>query len=485
MLKNRERYKKITIFGTKPMLIVLILFVLLTANGLYHILKPIPPGFDFTSPEQPASSVELLTDLTYLDPAGQQHSQQKIYDTFFHTIRAARHFILLDVFLYNNFQGSLRNDTRPLAEELTTCLIEQKKRHPEISIIVISDPINTVYGSIPSSHFTALRAAGIKVVITPLPPLRDSNPLYSSGWRIFARPFGSGPGKLLPNPFGTGRISLRSGLKLLNFKANHRKVLIADQGENMVGLVTSANPHNGSSGHTNEAVLFNGPAVADLLTSELAVLDLAGVSYPAIPETKTTTGAYTVQILTEKAIKHAALSAINTSKSGDRIDLIMFYLSDRQIVTALKEAHQRGVSMRIVLDPNKDAFGRTRNGIPNRLTSNELHRVGIPIRWADTHGEQCHAKTLRVASANGRNLLITGSANFTRRNLDNLNLETDVAIRGKKESPFFIASDEFFNTIWNNENHHQCSVDYKVFADGSMLKYLLYRICEATGLSTF
>jgi phosphatidylserine/phosphatidylglycerophosphate/cardiolipin synthase-like enzyme len=35
----------------------------------------------------------------------------------------------------------------------------------------------------------------------------------------------------------------------------------------------------------------------------------------------------------------------------------MFYLSERQI-EALKQAKKRGVDVRMILDPNKDAFGR-------------------------------------------------------------------------------------------------------------------------------
>ena len=36
----------------------------------------------------------------------------------------------------------------------------------------------------------------------------------------------------------------------------------------------------------------------------------------------------------------------------------MFYLSERKIVKGLIAAHERGVKLRILLDPNKDAFGR-------------------------------------------------------------------------------------------------------------------------------
>src|SRR5690606_22884033 len=161
--------------------------------------------------------------------------------------------------LYNPFVGDAPAPARRLSSEMTERLIAQKHRHPDLRIVLITDPVNTVYGGIASEQFERLRSAGVEGVVTPLTPLKDSNPVYSLFWRVFARPFGNGPGDLLPNPFGEGRVSLRSYLALLNFKANHRKTLVADDGDGLVGLVTSANPHDGSSAHTNIAVRFDGP----------------------------------------------------------------------------------------------------------------------------------------------------------------------------------------------------------------------------------
>ncbi len=50
----------------------------------------------------------------------------------------------------------------------------------------------------------------------------------------------------------------------------------------------------------------------------------------------------------------------------NRSDLVMFYLSERQIIKSLLAAHRRGVKMRVLLDANKDAFGLEKNGVPNR-----------------------------------------------------------------------------------------------------------------------
>lgn len=67
-----------------------------------------------------------------------------------------------------------------------------------------------------------------------------------------------------------------------------------------------------------------------------------------------------MQVLTEGAIYEAVLKLINTAKPKEHLDLSMFYLSERKIIKALKSAQERGVIVRVLLDPNKDAFGRQR-----------------------------------------------------------------------------------------------------------------------------
>ena len=204
-------------------------------------------------------------------------------------IARAQDFILLDMFLYNAWQGPVRENFRALAAELTEALIVRKHERPALSITVISDPLNTAYGALESPHFEALQAAGIVVVTTDLTALQDSNPLYSGLWRWLIQPFGNGPGTLLPNPLGAGRVSLRSYLALANFKANHRKLLIADDlNGRLTALVTSANPHDGSSAHRNVALRFAGEAVNDLLIAEQAVLALSG-SYQQLTDSSQAT----------------------------------------------------------------------------------------------------------------------------------------------------------------------------------------------------
>jgi len=360
-----------------------------------------------------------------------------------------------------------------------------------MTIIVITDPINTVYDGLSSPYFEALRDQGITVVISDLDLLPDSNPVYSLFWRLLIKPFGNRQVQTLPNPFGAGRVSARSWLRMINFKANHRKVLIADQGNSYVGLVTSGNPHDGSSAHRNVALRFDGPAVEDLWRSEAAILALQGVTPPVFStpfsnvQSPTVSHTIDVRILTEREIKQALLDQLDSSQLGDAIDMIMFYLADRQIISALKAALRRGAKLRLILDPNKDAFGFNKNGIPNRPVAAELAETGIPIRWCDTHGEQCHVKMILLHHKNSTSDIILGSANLTRRNLDNLNLETDVQIHGPQTSLPVQEAVKMFETYWHNTPNRQFTVAFERYQEPSRFKYWLYRFQEATGMSAF
>ena len=320
--------------------------------------------------------------------------------------------------------------------------------------------------------------------------LRDSNPLWSGAWRLCCQWLGnSSNGGWLPNPVGPEKVTLRTWLKLVNFKANHRKTLVADSDQGLVGLVTSGNPHDASSAHGNIALEFMGPSVHDLLTTEQAVLDFSNpnpkrltTSNDFSPQLPTST---TLQVLTEGKIRNRVIATLNNSHQGDRIDLAMFYLSHRGIIKALIKAHERGAIVRVLLDPNEDAFGKKKNGIPNRQVALELTKAGIPVRWCDTHGEQCHSKLMLTRPINGPAELLLGSANFTRRNLDNLNLETNVVLVGATDTPAITDAAAFFDLRWLNAPNQNFSRPYAYYADDSRWRYWRYRLMEFTGLSTF
>ena len=460
----------------KRLLTLLLLGIMNTTHASYD-----KKGLDQRR-ETRASEVQLLIDEAWVDDAGTRHIQQEIFDEVFNTIDHAETFIYLDLFLLNNYGYAPAEGLRPLSAELAERLIARKKAKPSIQIIFLSDPINTLYGSIDEPNFVAMQQAGIEVHWTDLNKLRDSNPIYSLPWRLIGKPIGTGPANTLPNPMGDGKISMRSLFKMLNFKANHRKVILTEKSL----IIASANPHSASSAHWNCALKVDHAGLEQAWAVERAMLNLSGVKdlpEPDFAENPQPDGGK-LTLLTEEAIRAFALEQIRKTQKGDGIELTMFYFSEAKLIQSLSQAKRRGVDVRIILDPNKDAFGRKKGGIPNRQTAYTLHTAGIPVRWANTTGEQCHTKMLYVERGDDAMLLL-GSANYTRRNLKNYNGECDLAYETTTHNPVMKKAHETFARWWGNEKNKTYTQPYETFSDHSLRKRIRARLMENSGLSTF
>ncbi|MEE4273730.1 MAG: phospholipase D-like domain-containing protein, partial [Thermoanaerobaculales bacterium] len=408
--------------------------------GCWHQVKPLPPDLVFSPKPTPVdrTDIRFLSDISHLSANGESVREQEIFDEIHQLIDGARRLVVLDLFLLNDHLGLDTGAYRPLSSELVEALVNARRRTPQMPIVLVTDPINDLYGGDPSPQLQALRNAGVQVVVTDLLPLRDSNPLYSSFWRLFIRWWGNSPnGGYLPNPLDpSGRkVTLRTYLRLGNFKANHRKAVLADDGGRWVTIVTSANPHDASSAHSNVGVRIAGAGLArQVYTAEMEVVRMSGGAPPfaSLPDLGAAqpVGDHRVAYLTESAIRDKVLELIDGCGPGDEIDLALFYLSHQRIIAALRDAAARGVWVRAVLDPNRDAFGHEKPGIPNRQAAEYLHRTAggaVAMRWYATHGEQFHSKLIVVRRPQTVDVVL-GSANFTRRNLDDYNLEASVWI---------------------------------------------------------
>jgi len=463
--------------------------------------RPEKTGLAYSG-ETRAEDARLLIDETWVDAEGKRHVKQEIFESLFEMIDEAEQFILLDFFFVNDFMYSPGPGMRPLSQELVDKLLAKRKANPGVGITFVTDPVNTVYGSIESPHFHALEAAGVQVVWTDLDQLRDSNPIISKPWRLLFKRWGVGPGNAVSNPMGEGRISMRSMLKLLNFKANHRKMIVTEKSL----LVTSANPHSASGAHWNVALRVDGAGMAMACEAESAILEMSGaevfrrsdvlVAFPAersfngacdgdVASTKETNGKYRLELLTERKIKDKVLELLANAESGARIDLTILYLSDKDVIQALLDAKKRGCNVRVILDPNKDAFGREKNGIPNRQTALKLAKAGVPLRWADTHGEQCHVKMLYVEHADETATLLLGSCNYTRRNMDNFNAECNLASIALRADANMQRAREAFDRWWNNPEGQTYTVGYETYADCSLRRRIRAWLMETTGMGTF
>ncbi len=475
-----------------------LLAVFVVAAMVYGLWKPLPEGLRVEGAVHavPDSSVRFLADRTYTDNDGVRYTEQEIFDEIFHMIRDAHSFVLVDMFLFNDLLGSATTSHRALSQELTDALIEKKKFQPDIAIQVITDPVNNIYGGYGSPHVAQLRGVGIPVVESKLWELRDSNPLFSGAWRLLLQWTPEGLPAVFPNMLDSQKpmLSIRPYLAALNFKANHRKVIVADTMQSgtlrVTTLITSANPHDGSSAHSNSALRIDEAVWRDVIESERAVAEFSGEAFVQVPEPlrtlRNSEGAVSVQLLTEGAIEDAIVSRIRALTSGDSLDIAMFYLSDRDVVRALKAADTSGVKIRMLLDPNKDAFGRKKDGVPNRQVADELlkhTRGNTSVRWCATHGEQCHSKLL-ILNGSTSSAMILGSANLTRRNIGDFNLESNVVVEGQNVSAIHDAQ-LFFNETWSNTNARIYSAEYEVYKNESLLKTIQYRLMEGLGTSSF
>ena len=458
----------------------MILILLFIIPILYSLNTKNPPGTNVSSDFKDADC-EFLYDLTYLKDGKKIH-EKRIFKKEMELIKNAQDFLMLDFFLFNDeYPNSMTFPSQ--VKEMTDLLIAKKKENPNMPILFVTDPINNFYGAYEEDNLKRLRENGIEVVVTDLNKMRDSNALVSGIYRAYLQWFGTSGGGWIKNFFDkdADKVNVRSILKLANFKGNHRKVLISEK----EALVASANPHDPSAHHSNVAMVFRGKSMEDLIRSESIFFD----KLPDVIENfkaEEVTSPYKLRVITEGKIYDEISKNIRESKEGDEINLGIFYISEFRILRELGEAAKRGVDVKIIADLNKDAFGLEKNGSPNRPALSELKEdyPDINIRWYQTSGEQFHTKYIYFDFKDRDPLAILGSANYTRRNLDNFNLETNLAVEMEKDSPMAGKMKDYYARIWNNEDGYY-TLPLEDFYESKFFMRILWKIQEKTGLCTW
>ncbi|VEF47044.1 phospholipase D/nuclease [Bacillus freudenreichii] len=474
-MRNKNRW----LFG-----IVALFLCVLFSIIYYETTKPLPEGIPYEGKVHhvSAESITFLYDLTYKS-GEHQKTDKHMFKAVFEAIDEAEEFVVMDFFLYNDYYDQDQKFP-PLSSTLTKKLIAKKKENPDIKIVLITDEINTSYGSHKNWQFEKLKENGIDVLITDVDPLRDSNPLYSAVWRMFFQWLGQKGNGTIPNAMAdtAPKMTARSYLKMLNIKANHRKTVATDK----TSLVLSGNPHDASAFHSNIGFQIDGPVVKNLLESEQAAANLAGgEKLPVYHGKENSSGDHKVQLITEGKVLEKTLTSIKSAEKGDELWLSMFYLAERKVIDALLDADGRGVKVRIIMDPNENAFGSKKTGLPNKPVALELEEKtegSIKIRWYNTGQEQYHSKLLYIKKKN-KVLITGGSTNYTARNLDNYNLETNVYIEAPLNSPLVTDLDNFFQRQWTNEGG-QFTVDVKESLSpltfGQQVVYFLQKVFSFT-----
>jgi hypothetical protein len=367
----------------------------------------------------------------------------------------------------------------PLARELAAALLLRKRQRPNLKVMLVTDPRDEVYGGTPLRTLSALERTGIVVVRTRLERLRDPNPLYSSLWRLclgwWSDPFDETPGKA----------TLRSSLRRLNLKADGRQLLVADDGAGgWTSIVMSAAPAGAASSSAaapaggavsaGVGLEIRGHLAAAIVASELqiAAWSTDDDRLPAAPPVDSRgVGTIDARFLTEGAIQAALRDAVAIAGSGDSIKIAVQAFGDRQMVDAVVRAAARGARVQLLLDP----------GSPEtQAAAGELLREepgAIEVRWRarDSRTEAGYA----VIQHRSDVWFDVGSANFTRRGLDDLDLAADIELHMPARAGPARAVTELFAKHWSN------AAAYAAHADESKETYWRYRVSEATGLSVF
>jgi hypothetical protein len=469
------------------------------AVTVYYATRALPDGMRLASNPQsiPTGDVTFLDDITGANAYGRGFSSHTVFDAMLHTIGTARSLVVLDCHLCSDMHRTEPDAVAPLtplATQLVDALLARKAAVPALQVLVIADPINSLYGSAPPAEFARLRAAGIQVITADLSRLRDRNILYSGLWRLTLKWWGEpGPGHgWLPNPLSdTGPpLTARAWAQLANLKSSDRRVLIADDGaDNLTALTGTAEPAMASSIHTVTALQVRGAVVEPLLLSELNLARSFGwagsIAMPPVPA-RSATGAETLnfQWLSEGAIRDALLHHIEEASDGDSIDIASDSLSERSVIAALLAASLRGATVRMILDPQKDAsLWRSANqSVGSELLAASDGR--IHVAWYRTHSEQFRAAVVLIHGS-GPTWMATGSASLTRRDLGDYDLALDAALSAGPKAAPVAAAQAFFDTLWNDRGPPgiEFTADADTWTDASQLRYWTYRFMELMGIS--
>ncbi len=115
-----------------------------------------------------------------------------------------------------------------------------------------------------------------------------------------------------------------------------------------------------------------------------------------------------------KDIRTSLLDVLATAKKGDRFKLALLLLSEDTLLDALVAAHERGVDVRVMLDPTESIFGVDCQASMNAKGIARLSDAGIPARFYDVRkGQELHLKVWVLERSSGEMLFGSGSANWT------------------------------------------------------------------------
>lgn len=464
--------------------------------------------------------IALQESYSGFNPQTQQRfSRLSIGDKALDMIADANELIFASVFLFDTVYSN-NEPERDIVKEITDALTSKKKLNPQIRIVLILDPINKAYGNRIAPAVRQLVDNGVDVFYSDLVSTKGSPfdvlEFFRDGLRVVDRLTGLTLGKVLglvtslkipiTSRLDDERLSIEGVWNFLALKANHRKILVTDSGDTYEALISSANPHNASIPSTNFSVSVKGDLAKYIymviredvkFSKELDFVLWHDKSKQyqkrflddILPEidpdsiraaSQSASRPVGVCFMTESRIRQQTIEMLEDAREDEQVRIQMFYLSDFEMIDAIIETAKRlKEPVRIILDPNKGAFGKEKDGTPNRQVAAYLMQkkkelgLNLEIRWYDTHGEQNHAKIMTItnpgkAAEEPKYELMNGSANWTGKNLKDINLEANIRVKGSEK--IVARFNKLFDLFWENSDGMVYTVDYEKFQSHTGMK---------------
>jgi hypothetical protein len=482
------------------------------AIAVWQSQKRLPTGVHILGAwrSMPAHQLRFLRDLTAADATGAPLNERQINAEVLRMVSQARDFLVLDTGLFGDLpaagpQAARLRAAAPVAATLADALLQAKQQQPGLQILLLIDPAS-VQLRVGPNLLDRLRESGIAVVSVDVGRLRAPNAAFVAFWQLCCRwwsPVAAEGG--WPNPVGVGPSAVSMGLwgRTPGYQRSHRQLLIGDDGSGgLTGLIFSRPLNAEAALHSAVALQLAGEALEPLLESEFVVAQFSGWSGGGAMQERSqrlierqrrslasSAGVEVARtrVVSEASIAETLVERIDAAGSRDGIEIAALYLSQRDLVRALLDAAWRGAAIRVLLDPGKDGYGYKRSGIPNREVASELAAASdgaIRVRWYRTHGEQFSPGFALIRSA-ARSWLMVGTAEFSRRDLDDFNLAAAFIAELPSAAPASNDALSWFDTLWYNRapGGTEYTGDVDVYADASQLDYWQYRLFEASGAS--
>jgi phosphatidylserine/phosphatidylglycerophosphate/cardiolipin synthase-like enzyme len=230
----------------------------------------------------------------------------------------------------------------------------------------------------------------------------------------------------------------------VKYQLMHAKYIVIDGKKS---IVSSLNWSNRAFKNIDCGLYLEGPVVDDLEKEFWFLFKRSGgKDYQYVPRAEIAGNSKASLLIADKnfskdSYKAAVYRAVSNAKKN--IFISAFVLSDPYLIKLLLDAKNRGVNIKVILDPNKsDTYDN-----PNYQTAKILKDNKISYRWfkpneySDVEFNMLHTKLMIVDDE-----VIVGSGNFSHKGLD-INHEVGLITNDQN---ILKQATSFFNNIWQN-----------------------------------